>query len=60
MFYVVSEQICPAPEFAVTMSTEYLTGLGTLDERMLILVDIEKLLNSEEMELVDSATIQAK
>lgn len=54
------EQICPAPEFAVTMSTEYLTGLGTLDERMLILVDIEKLLNSEEMELVDSATIQAK
>ncbi|CRL60314.1 MULTISPECIES: chemotaxis protein CheW [Proteus] len=54
------EQICPAPEFAVTMSTEYLTGLGTLDERMLILVDIEKLLNSEEMELVDSAAIQAK
>ena len=42
------------------MSTEYLTGLGTLDERMLILVDIEKLLNSEEMELVDSATIMAK
>ena len=27
---------------------------------MLILVDIEKLLNSEEMELVDSATIMAK
>ncbi|PHM73743.1 chemotaxis protein CheW [Xenorhabdus kozodoii] len=47
-------QICPAPEFAVTLSTEYLTGLGSIDERMLILVDIEKLLNSEEMALVDS------
>lgn len=35
------DQICPAPEFAVTLSTEYLTGLGSLDERMLILVDIE-------------------
>ncbi|MBC8954708.1 chemotaxis protein CheW [Xenorhabdus sp. PB62.4] len=48
------DQICPAPEFAVTLSTEYLTGLGSLDERMLILVDIEKLLSSEEMALVDS------
>ncbi|MDX7989202.1 chemotaxis protein CheW [Xenorhabdus sp. 12] len=47
-------QICPAPEFAVTLSTEYLTGLGSIDERMLILVDIEKLLSSEEMALVDS------
>ncbi|CDG18072.1 chemotaxis protein CheW [Xenorhabdus doucetiae] len=48
------DQICPAPEFAVTLSTEYLTGLGSIDDRMLILVDIEKLLNSEEMALVDS------
>ncbi|MBU9810442.1 chemotaxis protein CheW [Rahnella sp. C60] len=50
------EQIRPAPEFAVTMSTEYLTGLGSLGDRMLILVDIEKLLSSEEMALVDSVT----
>lgn len=50
---LTAEQIRPAPEFAVTLSTEYLTGLGSLGERMLILVDIEKLLNSEEMALVD-------
>ncbi|WP_435927732.1 chemotaxis protein CheW [Dryocola sp. BD613] len=48
-----SSQIRPAPDFSVTLSTEYLLGLGTIDERMLILVDIEKLLNSEEMELVE-------
>jgi purine-binding chemotaxis protein CheW len=36
------------------MSTEYLTGLGALGERMLILVDIEKLLSSDEMALVDN------
>ncbi|KAA8996696.1 chemotaxis protein CheW [Affinibrenneria salicis] len=51
---LTAEQIRPAPEFAVTLSTEYLTGLGSLGERMLILVDIEKLLSSEEMALVDS------
>lgn len=50
---LTQDQIRPAPEFAVTMSTEYLTGLGALGDRMLILVDIEKLLSSEEMALVD-------
>ncbi|MDT4851581.1 Chemotaxis protein CheW [compost metagenome] len=48
-----SGQIRPAPEFGATLSTEYLTGLGTLDERMLILVDIEKLMTSDEMALVE-------
>lgn len=38
---LTAEQIRPAPEFAVTLATEYLTGLGSLGERMLILVDIE-------------------
>lgn len=54
---LTNEQIRPAPEFAVTLSTEYLTGLGSLGERMLILVDIEKLLSSEEMELVEEMTV---
>lgn len=53
---LTADQIRPAPEFAVTLSTEYLTGLGSLGERMLILVDIEKLLSSEEMALVDSVS----
>ncbi|WP_330984381.1 MULTISPECIES: chemotaxis protein CheW [Enterobacterales] len=56
---LAAEQIRPAPEFAVTLSTEYLTGLGALGERMLILVNIEKLLNSEEMSLLDSAAVSA-
>ncbi|MCS3408146.1 chemotaxis protein CheW [Serratia sp. AKBS12] len=56
---LTAEQIRPAPEFAVTLATEYLTGLGALGERMLILVDIEKLLSSEEMSLVDSVAKNA-
>ena len=55
---LTAEQIRPAPEFAVTLATEYLTGLGALGDRMLILVNIEKLLNSEEMALLDSATAE--
>ena len=56
---LTAEQIRPAPEFAVTLSTEYLTGLGALDERMLILVNIDKLLSSEEMALIDGAASSA-
>ncbi len=49
------EQIKPAPEFGVTLSSDYLSGLGSLDDRMLVLVDIDKLLTCEEMALVDTA-----
>lgn len=48
-------QISAAPNFGTAFSTEYLTGIGTIDERMLILVDIEKLMTSEEMQLVEQA-----
>ena len=53
---LVSEQIRPSPEFGVTLNTEYIQGLGTLDERMIILADIERLLTSQDMQLAEEAT----
>ncbi|HLA36283.1 MAG TPA: chemotaxis protein CheW [Rhodocyclaceae bacterium] len=49
------DQIRPAPEFAATVDAKYINGLGTLGERMLIVVDIERLMLSSEMALVESA-----
>lgn len=49
---LTSEQIRPAPELGRTLDSEFLTGIGALDQRMLILVDIEKLVGSAEMALV--------
>ena len=51
------EQIRPAPDFASSVDTAYITGLGALGERMLIVVDIERLMLSSEMALVDE-TVQ--
>jgi purine-binding chemotaxis protein CheW len=48
-------QIRPAPEFAATVDTKYIRGLCTLDERVLIVVDIEWLMLSQEMALFDAA-----
>lgn len=50
------EQIRPAPEFGGTVNTEYLLGLGAVDERMIILMDIEKMMTSPELQLVEQAT----
>jgi purine-binding chemotaxis protein CheW len=50
------EQIKDAPQFGATLDTRYLMGLGTVDDRMLILVDIEKLMSSQDMELMDHIT----
>ena len=50
------EQIRQAPEFGSAIDTQYVMGLGTVDDRMLILVDIEKLLSSSDMELFETAT----
>ena len=46
------EQIKPAPEMGAALDTRYITGLGTLNDQMLILVDIEKLMSSDEMQLI--------
>ncbi len=50
-----SQQIKPAPEFSGALDTEYIRGLGSIDERMLILVDIERLLMCADMALCDEA-----
>lgn len=47
------DQIKPAPELGVAMSSDFLKGLGSLENRMLVLVDIDKLLTSKEMALVE-------
>jgi purine-binding chemotaxis protein CheW len=46
------EQIKPAPKMGTALDTDYLIGLGTIDDRMIILVDIDRLLSSDEIGLV--------
>ena len=54
---LAEEAIRPAPEFASsTFDTRYITGLATVDEQLLILLDIERLMTAADMALVDGAT----
>ena len=48
------EHIKPAPDMhAATLDTSYLTGVGTIDDRMLIMVDVDKLIGPGELGLVE-------
>ena len=47
------EQIKPPPEMNSVLANDYLLGLGTVDERMLILIDIEKLMSGADMGLAE-------
>jgi len=51
-----ADQVRPAPDFSsTTFDTRYITGLGTIDDRMLILIDIEKLMSGADMALIDES-----
>jgi len=50
-----SQQIKPAPSLGNGAETHHIIGFGTLDERMRILMDVEKLMAGADMGLVDKA-----
>ena len=49
------EEIRPAPEFSSAIDASYVRGLASLSGRLLILIDIEMLMTSQGMALVQEA-----
>jgi purine-binding chemotaxis protein CheW len=49
-------QIRQAPDFSGNFDTKYIVGLASVEERMLIVTDIERLMTSADMELIEAAT----
>ncbi|MBU1294949.1 MAG: chemotaxis protein CheW [Gammaproteobacteria bacterium] len=50
-----AEDIKPAPEFGVAFDSRYLHGLAALEDQMVIIVDIEELISSDEIGVFESA-----
>lgn len=51
------EQIREVPDLVASIDTKYIVGLATVETQMLILVDIEQLMSSQEMALIDSVAV---
>lgn len=52
-----STDLRSVPDIVASIDTKYITGLATVAEKMFILVDIEQLMTSREMELIDAAAV---
>ena len=52
---LATEEIKEAPQLGAAIKIDYIDGLVTIDERMLIIVDIEKLATMEEIVRVEQA-----
>jgi len=51
------DQIRDVPSLVTSIDTKYIVGLATVEAQMLILVDIEQLMSSQEMALIDSVAL---
>ncbi len=50
-----ADQIKPKPQFSSAVDADHIIGLGTVDQRMLILIDIERLVSSGELALLETS-----
>ncbi|MDH1470538.1 MULTISPECIES: chemotaxis protein CheW [unclassified Shewanella] len=54
---LAAEEILPAPEFGVAFDSRYLKGLATVEDKMIILVNIQALISSDELGLIDANSL---
>lgn len=55
VYNISNEELQPAPDFGDTVSLAFVQGLATIEEKMVIVLDIDGLLTSGELRLVDKA-----
>ncbi len=55
VYAVPSEELRPSPDFGGNVNVEFVRGLATVDEKMVIILNIDKLLNAGELETVAHA-----
>ncbi len=48
-----SEDIKPRPHFSTGISTEFISGMGIKDKKFIILLNVDKLLSDNELNMVD-------
>jgi len=56
VYNVNKESLKPAPDFGSVVNVDFVQGLATVNESMVIILDIDKLLNSDELAVVENIT----
>lgn len=56
VYNMPEDEIKPSPDFGAAVDTDFIRGLATVNEKMVIVLDIDHMLNSRELAMLDSAT----
>jgi purine-binding chemotaxis protein CheW len=54
VYSLVDDQIKPPPELGSAIDTQFVKGLATVDQKLVILLDMDLLFNSGDLAIVDS------
>jgi len=54
VYNVPEDEVKPSPDFGSAVDTEFVRGLATIDEKMVIILDIDQMFNSGDLEIIDS------
>ncbi len=54
VYDITESDIKPAPDFGSVISIEFVRGLATVSDKMVIVLDIDRLLNSAELAVVEN------
>ena len=54
VYNIANEDLKDAPDFGTAVDTNFVKGLTTVNEKMVILLDIDHMCNSAELKLIDS------
>lgn len=55
-----SSRVEPAPPMVASIDSEYIKGVGKLDDRLLILLDVNRVLDSGEMEMFEETFLSSE
>ena len=58
VYNINGTELQPPPEFGGVIKTEFLRGLASVEEKMIIVLDIDHLLNAKEMQQLNATTEQ--
>lgn len=58
VYNVSPEEMKAAPDFGDTVNMEFIHGLASVDDKMVMLLDIDNLLNSKEMTAINQAVYE--
>jgi purine-binding chemotaxis protein CheW len=56
VYNMPDEQIKPSPDFGTAVETDFVKGLASVNEKMVIILDIDHMLNSRELKAVTGET----